>query len=180
MLTWPLVFFGIVCHLNGVQMNPQVAKVVTDNPHAANFFVTFIGNIVCVIVGILFSISVVRFAQKWVILNKIQDKNITVFQVSLISAFRHQYFPWGIDDLPSLFVHQRWLPALLVIVCMSLFAFVPSATTSLISPAPFNKTAPLTGTELDFASSAADCVDWFNANRIPEICSWTVNFIHLP
>jgi hypothetical protein len=168
MLIWPWVFFGVVWQLGGIQMNAHAAKVVTDNPHATNFFVTLIGNIVCLIINILFSLAVIRFGQKWVIENQDQDKQVTVFQVSLLSAFRHQTFPWGKDDLRSLLIKTRWLLVFLVIVCIGSFTFVPSATTSLISPIPFNKTADLTGTELDFASTAPDCVNWFNVARISE------------
>jgi len=60
-------------------------------------------------------------------------------------------------------------------VCIAAFALVPSGTTSLITPVSFNRTWPLTGTELDFSSNVPDCVGWFAANTLTENCDWKVS-----
>ncbi len=151
-------------------MNDHLAKVVTDNPHSTSFFVTLIGSLVSFVIDILFSFSVIRFAQEWV---AVADE-VTVFHVSVLSAFRFQTWPWGLKDLKTVFARNRLLPVLLVGVCIGSFTFVPSSTTSLLGPAPFNKTAALTGTELDFSSTASECTQFLNANPISNKCDWQV------
>ena len=170
MLVWPWIFLGVVWGLNGVQMNNHVAKVVMDNPQGTSFFVTLLGNIVNMIVSIHFSFAIIRFAQEKVM----SKEGVTVFDVSLLLALRHQHWPWGVKGLSYPFDRTKWLPAVLVAACISAFTFVPSSTTSLLTPGPFNRTAPLTGTELDFSSSAADCLEWFDANNISDNCNWEV------
>jgi hypothetical protein len=155
-------------------MNNRAAKVVTDHPHATSFFVTLIGNIVNLTVSVLFSFAVIRFAQEKVM----SDTHITVFDVSLLSALRHQTWPWGFKDLGYLFDRTRWLAAVLVGGCIAAFTFVPGSTTSLLNPAPYNRTERLTGTELNFASTAPDCLGWLNAHNISNNCDWQVSWTH--
>jgi len=172
MLVWPWIFLGVVWVLKGVQMNNHVAKVVTANLHGTTFFITLLGNIVSVIVSIFFSFATIRFAQEWVA----SDKDVTVFDVSMLFAFRYQKWPWAKKELNWPFLRTRWLPMVLTVGCIAAFVFVPSSTTSLISPVLFNRAATLTGTELDFSSSDADCLAWFEANRIPNGCDWKVSW----
>ena len=181
MLIWPWVLFGAIWQHGGLQMNPNVAKVIAANPQATNFFVTLLANLICIIIDALFSFAVIRFAQKWIVHKKNERETITVFHISLFSAFRLRIFPWGPSDLRSLFIRTRWLLAFLVVLCIGAFTFILPATTSLISPLPFTKNATLNGTELDFASNATDCVDWFNANKINDSapCDWNVFECHL-
>jgi len=80
MLVWPWIFLGTVWGPKGIQMGNRAAKVVTDHPHATSFFVTFIGNIVNLVVSILFSFSIIRLAQEKVV----GEKDITIFDVSLV------------------------------------------------------------------------------------------------
>jgi hypothetical protein len=174
MLVWPWIFFGVVWGKKGLQMGNRAAKVVTDHPHATSFFVTFIGNIVNLIVSILFSFAIIRLAQEKVV----GEKDITVFDVSWLSALRHQSWPWRLKDLGYLFHRTRWLSAALVGGCIAAFTFVPGSTTSLINPAPYNRTERLTGTELNFASTAADCLTFLDAHNITNICGWGVSWMH--
>jgi hypothetical protein len=174
MLAWPWIFFGVVWGKEGLQMGNRAAKVITDHPHATSFFVTFIGNIVNLIVSILFSFAIIRLAQERVM----DEKHITIFEVSLLSALRHQSWPWEVKDLGQLLKRTRWLPAALVGGCIAAFTFVPGSTTSLINPAPFNRTERLTGTELNFASTAADCLTWLDAHNITNNCDWGVSWTH--
>jgi len=174
MLVWPWIFFGVVWGKKGLQMGNRAAKVVTDHPHATSFFVTFIGNFVNLIVSVLFSFAIIRLAQERVM----GEKDITVFDVSLLAALRHQSWPWGLKDLGYLFDRTRWLAAALVGGCIAAFTFVPGSTTSLINPAPYNRTDRLTGTELNFGSTAADCLTWLNAHNITNNCDWMVSWTH--
>jgi hypothetical protein len=167
----PWIFFGVVWGFGGLQMNSHVAKVVTDNPHTTNYFVTFIGSIVSLLISILISMAVVRFARAWVIRNQ---ESITLFRLSVLSGVKTHRSPWGFSDLGSLLVPKRLMYFFLVIGWMSIFTAVTPAITSLIAPIPFNKTDILLGTELDFASTATDCVNWFNTNTIPNSCDWKV------
>jgi len=42
----------------------------------------------------------------------------------------------------------------------------------LINPVPIDQNVLLMGTELDFGSGDATCMDWFTANPIPDSCQW--------
>ena len=166
MLCWPWIFLATIWARGGVQMSDHIANVVKNNPQRISFFITLLGNIVSIIVGIIFSTAVVHFSQEWATNND----HVTVFHVSLISAFTNQSWPWGIKDHRYLLVRNRWLPVVLAGACITAFALVPSGTTSLIAPVSFNRNWLLNGTELDFAPTAADCVDWFTANGEPDPC----------
>jgi len=174
MLVWPWIFLAVIWGLGGLQMNNHLAKVVIDHPSSTSFFVTLLGNIVNIFVGFLFSIAVVRFAQEWVTNND----NVTVFDVSLISAFSNQNFPWSMEDLKYLFIRNRWFSVVWVGVCIIAFAFVPSGMTSLIAPVPFHRTMRLTGSELNISSTAADCHHWFLLHKNDE-CVQKVSMIQL-
>ncbi len=154
-------------------MNDHLTKFVTQNPHSTNFIVTLIGSLVCLVVDILFSFSVVRLAQEWL---AVADE-VTVFHVSMLSAFRYQSWPWGVKDLKIVFGRKRWLLVLLLGVCIGAFTFVPSGTTSLLSPIPFNETVALSGTELDFSSTAIDCIQFLDANPLSNNCDWQVSWL---
>ncbi|KAF8978810.1 hypothetical protein BDQ17DRAFT_1318271 [Cyathus striatus] len=168
MLVWPWIFFGVVFSLGGIQAGNHFANVVMENPHTLNFFVTLIGNVITLIVDILFSFSILRFSQEWVS----DNKGVTVFHVSLISALRHHEWPWKIQDLKHLFVRNRWLLATLAGACIICFTFVPSSVTSLINPVTFNRTTSISVTEIDLSSISPDCINWFASNQIPNQCDW--------
>lgn len=170
MLLWPWIFLITIWAWEGIQMDGHVAKLIKNYPQRANFFITLLGNIVNIIVSIIFSAAVVRFSQEWATNND----HVTVFDVSLISAFRNQSCPWGIKDHKYLLVRNRWLPVLLAGVCIAAFALAPSGTTSLITPVSFTRTWPLNGTELDFSSNATDCLLWFSENW-SDNCDWKVS-----
>jgi hypothetical protein len=170
MLVWPWIFLAIIWAWpgGGVQMSDHLARVVKSYPQRVSFFITLFANIVSIIIGIIFSAAVLRFSQEWATNND----QVTVFHVSLISAFRNHSWPWGIKDHKYLLARNRWLPVVLAGGCIAAFALVPSGTTSLITPVSFNRTWPLTGTEIDFSSNAADCVSWFAANWLENGCDY--------
>jgi hypothetical protein len=169
MLLWPVFFFSLVFVRKGIRMNDQVAKVVRHHPQSTTFFVTFVGNIVCLIIDILFSFAVIRLAQEWITRNE-----VTVYHVSMLTGFKNQTWPWAIKDLREVFVRNRWLPAVLLGVWIGAFTFVPSSTTSLLTPIPFNRTVDLNGTEVNFSSTATDCLEWLNRQYILNNCDWEV------
>jgi len=169
MLAWPLLYFGVVFGRKGIQMNNHLAKVVRKHPQSTAFFVTFIGNIVCLIVDVFFSFAVIRLAQEWITKN-----DFTGYHVSLLSGFKNQTWPWSLEDLKEVFVRNRWLPAVLLGVCIGAFTFIPSSVTSLLTPIPFNRTAALEGTEVNFSSTATDCLEWLNGRFISNNCDWRV------
>ena len=150
-------------------MSNHVAKVVRDNPQGTTFFAT-LDDIASVIVSTLFSSAIIRFSQEWV-----ERKGVTVFDISMLSAFRYQRWPWRMRDMNGSFIRARWLRMVLIVGCLVAFGFVPSSVTSLITPAPFDRKAPLSGTELDFSSNATDCRDWFTKNLVPNNCDWQVS-----
>jgi len=176
MLVWPWTFFGVVWKGHGLKMNSHYAKHVTDNPHTTNFVVTFIASLASLIISILVSKAVIRFSRAWITRKSRTTTPTypTLFRVSLLSGFKNHTNPWGFSDLGDLFIKRRVFPFLLVIVWMFIFTAVTPAITSLISPIPITKTENLNGTELNFASNASECVDWFNANKIDDSvpCDW--------
>jgi len=171
MLLWPWILLAIIWARGGIQMDDYIAKIVNHYPQRTSFFITLLGNIVSIIISILFSTAVVHFSQEWTTNNN----HITIFDVSLMSAFRNQNWPWEIKDRKYLLVRNRWLPVGLAGVCIAAFALVPSGTTSLITPVSFDRTWDLTGTELDFSSNAADCIDWFRENPLQYCNQGTVS-----
>ena len=173
MLIWPWIFFGVVWAKKGIQMNNHVAKVITNNPHATTYFITLICSIISMIVSALFSLSIIRFAQELVSHRQPTEP----FTLSVLLAFRRQTWPWGksLKDAKSLLTKKKWWPAVLLIVCVLTFPHLISSTTSLLTPAPFNRTVALTGTELDFSSTASDCLAWFAAHPISNNCGWQVS-----
>ena len=154
-------------------MNNHIAKVVTDNPHATTYFITLICSIIAMIVTALFSFAIIRFAQELVT----RYKPTRPFYLRVLLAFRHQTWPWGKSwkDVKYLMSKTRWWPTVLVIICILTFPQLVSTTTSLITPIPFNRTATLHGTELDFSSTDPACLSWFRAHPIGDDCDWQVN-----
>jgi hypothetical protein len=78
MLLWPWIFLAVIWCRNGVQASNHLATIVTDHPHSVSFFITFLGNMVNLIVGVLFSLAIVRYAQDKVANNK--DITSSTFQ----------------------------------------------------------------------------------------------------
>ena len=154
-------------------MNNYVAKAVINYPQTTNFFGTLISNIVSIIVSILFSKAIIRFAQEWVT----NHNHVTVFDASWISALRHQNWPWTWSNLDHKYMQNRRSLAVLVGACVTAFVLGPSGTTSLITPVPFNRMVPLTATELDLSSSAANCLEWFEVNKIDNDGAWEVSIL---
>ena len=174
MLSWPWIFLAAMWKCDGIQMEDHLADFVKRHPQRTSFFITFLGSIVSFIVSIIFSTAVLRFSQEWATNND----HVTVFDVSLISAFRNLNWPWRIKDHKYLLVRNRWVPVVLAGACIAAFTLIPSGTTSLITPVPFNRTRPQIGTELDFSSNVSDCIDWFAANPLPQdYCDWRVSKI---
>ena len=158
MLVWPWIFFGVVWANGGLQMNNNLSKVVRNHPQATTYFITFISSIISLIIGELFSLAIIRFAQELVTYRK----PTRPFHLTVLLAFRRQTWPWGksVKDAKYLLTKDRWWPALSVIICALVFPHVISSTATLLTPTSFNRTAILTGSELDFSSTDADCLSW--------------------
>ena len=161
------LFFGIVFVREGVhwQLNNHHSKIVNNNPQRTNFVITQVGIIVQLIVGALFSYAVVRFTQEW-----IMDARITVYHIFLVNGFKSR----GLLDVAKVITRHRWLPAVPLLAYVLAFINVPSGTTSLITPIPFNRTVDLEGTEINFSSKATDCLEWLNSHYVSNSCDWEV------
>lgn len=109
MLVWPWIFFGVVWANGGVQMNNHLAKVVRNHPQATTHFITFICSIISLIIGELFSLAIIRFAQELVTYRK----PTRPFHLTVLLAFRHQTWPWGksMKDAKYLMTNDRRWPA---------------------------------------------------------------------
>ena len=179
MLVWPWIFLGAVWSQGGIHLHSLLTSVVYFLPEQVNFFITFLGTMVRLIVGFLFSKAILRFWQE-----RMSKHSLNLFQLSLISGLKNQKVPWGPGELWYLFHSRWWLRVILVAACWATFILVPSSTTSLLTPVPFNKIITLNGyEELDFSSTASDCLDWLGRNSLlynndSQACGWTVSWIN--
>ena len=176
MLVWPWIFFGVVWAKGGVQMNNHLANVAQNHPHTTTYIITFISSIISLIIGELFSLAVIRFAQELVTYRK----PTRPFHLTVLLAFRHQTWPWGKStrDVKYLMTKDRWWPAVSVILCALIFPHLTSSTATLLTPTSFNRTAVLTGTELDFSSTDAECLSWFENSPLTNDCAWQVSWLY--
>ena len=157
-------------------MNNHLANVAQNHPHTTTYFITFISSIISLIIGELFSLAVIRFAQELVTYRKPTQP----FHLTVLLAFRRQTWPWGKStrDVKYLMTKDRWWPAVSVILCALIFPHLTSSTATLLSPTSFNRTAILTGTELDFSSTDAGCLSWFNNSLTNPNCGWQVSWMN--
>ena len=173
MLVWPWIFFCVAWAKGGLQMNNHLSKVVRNHPQSTTYFITFICSTISLIIGELFSLAIIRFAQELVTFRK----PTRPFHLTVLLALRHQTWPWGksMKDTKYLMTKDRWWPAVSVMICALVFPHLTSSTTALLTPAPFNRTAVLAGTELDFSSNDAECLSWFQNSLTTLDCDWKVS-----
>lgn len=164
MLFWPWILFGITWGSGGIQMPKTAAKVVYEHPQDAAFFVTTICNGFSTLIAILFSAAVVNLSQRWVV-----QKETTITHITFFTTLKNQELPALLWDEGKFFLF------IIPIFYFAMFQFVTPGITALLTPIPFNQMIPLIGSELDFASTDSDCIDWFNNNTIPHSCDWMVN-----
>ena len=175
MLCWPWVLFGVLYARKTIALNDGFANYVKNNPRNTNFFITQIGAIINLIVGYLFSTSILRYSQGWMA----SKEHISFFHLSLILAFRSHRIPWGPSDRKYLLTRKRWIRAALVVACIYAFTLIPSGVTSILTPLPFTLQEYLYGTELDFSPNPNDttCLEWLNtqAMSMTNTCQWKVS-----
>jgi hypothetical protein len=179
MLCWPWVIFGVFwahggAH-NGILLTDGFADYVKNNPRNITFFITQIGAIINLIVGSLFSTSILRYSQGWMA----PKEHISFFHLSLISAFRTHSFPWRLSDRKYLLTQKRWICAALVLACIYAFTFIPSGIVTILTPLPIGLQTPLNATELDLSPNpnATACLKWLDtqAISIANTCQWKVS-----
>ncbi|KDR76157.1 hypothetical protein GALMADRAFT_225838 [Galerina marginata CBS 339.88] len=173
MLCWPWAFFGVLLAHGNIQLSGHFADIVKNNPRNINFCITLIAVISNLIMGSLFSTSILRHSQTWM---APRDK-VSFYHLSLISAFRNRHFPWGWEELKYMLARKRWTRPALVLLCISCFTFITSGVTTILTPFPIELQAPLNGTELNFSPNASSaCLDWLNAQTMPmpitNTCQW--------
>ena len=178
MLFWPWVLFGVLYARKSISLNDGFANYVNHNPRNTNFFITQIGAIVNLIVGFLFSRSILRYSQGWMA----SKEHISFFHLSLILAFRSHRVPWGLSDRKYLLTRKRWIRAALVLACIYAFTLIASGVTSILTPLPLGQQESLHGTELDFSPNpnnpnATTCLEWLNTQAISmtNTCQWKVS-----
>ena len=125
------------------------------------------------IVGFLLSSAITCLGKTWVP----KHQPLDVFHVLSLAAFKNHKSPLGLSAARTHMSDPKkfWVVVLPIAVCFVAFTNVTSSTTSLITPVLFNRTVTLQGTELDFASNDADCLNWFNETLIPNTCDWKVS-----
>jgi hypothetical protein len=168
-LAFPWVVFTSVRANHGVTASLYVSRFVKRNPQTVNFVATHLGTLFATITAYLFSTAVVRFAQKWIV----HLGDIDMLHISFFTDLRHQRFPGSFGHWSSAF--RSWRLVAILAVTIVMFNFIPSGISVLLSPIPFNRTVPLTGTEVDFGSSVPDCVAWLKQPRIFGDCNWAVS-----
>ena len=161
MLCWPWVLFGVLYARKTIQLNDGFANYVKENPRTTNFFITQFGSIVNLIVGFLFSRSILCYCQGWMA----PKEHISFFHLSLILAFRNHSVPqWSLSDRKYLLTRRRWIRAALVLACIYTFTFIAPGVTTILTPLPITQRLNLNGTELNFSpdSNATACLEWLN------------------
>jgi hypothetical protein len=136
--------------------------------------VTLLGTLNRIVATFLFGCTIVRYGQERVAK---EGRPITVFGVSALLAFRHMSLMWGVGEWWALFKRGRRLGVVaLLFLSLAAFALIPSGTAGLLTPARFNKTSALTGSEVDFTSIDTDCVQWMEQEQplFSYECSWEV------
>jgi len=176
MLCWPWVLFGVLYARGTIQLNDGFATYYKKHPRTSNFFITQIGSIVNLIVGFLFSTSVLRYCQGWMA----PKEHISFFHLSLILAFRNHSVPrWSMSDRKYILTRKRWIRAALVLACIYAFTFIASGVTTILTPLPFLQSSALQGTELDFSPNpnATTCLEWLSTQAISRTdpCQWKVS-----
>jgi len=177
MLCWPWVLFGVLYARKIIALNDSFANHVKKNPRNTNFFITNIGAIVNIIVGFLFSKSILRYSQGWMA----PKENISFFRLQLILAFRSHSFPeWILSGRKYLLTRKRWIRVALLLGCIYAFTLIPSGVTTVLTPLPipYQENLPH-GTELNFSPNpnATSCLEWLNTQAISttNTCQWKVS-----
>ena len=179
MLCWPWIILGVFWaragDRDGIPLTEGFANYVQKNPRNITFFITQIGAIVNLIVGSLFSASILRYSQGWMA----SKKNISFFHLSLMLAFRSHSFPWSLSDRKYLLTRKRWIRAAFVLACIYAFTFITPGVATILTPLPIVLRAPLNGTELNFSPNPNDttCLDWLDtqAKSMTNTCQWKVS-----
>ncbi|KAJ2913317.1 hypothetical protein MD484_g7090, partial [Candolleomyces efflorescens] len=172
MIVWPWAFFGAVHAKHGIQMYGRLADTVDQYPQMSSAVVTFIGTVIRLLATFLFGRMIVRFSQEWIAASS--EEKVTVFEVSALFAFRHLALSAMFGITKEQLKNGKWRRKILVLllVCLGTFELVPTGIAGLITPGQFNRTASLTGTELDFASTDPGCLAWLEANSVADTCDW--------
>jgi hypothetical protein len=176
MLCWPWVLFGVLYARKTIALNDGFANYVKNNPRNTNFFITQIGAVINLIVGYLFSTSILRYSQGWMA----TKEHISFFHLSLILAFRTKRLPqWSLSDRKYLLTRKRWIRAALVLACIYAFTFITPGVTTILTPLSIYQRSALHGTELDFSPNpnATACLEWLNtqAMSMTNTCQWKVS-----
>ncbi|RXW22996.1 hypothetical protein EST38_g2858 [Candolleomyces aberdarensis] len=192
-LAWPWAFFGTATAPGGVALPRSHADYVVDNPQRVSTFVAFVGSVYRIICAILFTFVIERFAQEWVRGREgIQDP-ISVFDVSVLLAFRHKSFVWEISEYKDWKVKGRWMWVALLVLYTTMLAMIPTGIVALIAPGPYIVSSHITGAEVDFSSndsaclledfdlSPADCrgrpskASWCHSKELPDMFSSVID-----
>jgi len=175
MLCWPWVIFGVFFARGSIRLTHHFANYLNHHYRNITFFITQSGAIVNLIVGFLFSRSILRYSQGWMA----PKENISFFHLSLIFAFRTHRLPWRLSDRKYLLTRKRWIRAALVLACIYASTFIAPGVTTLLTPLPIGLQAALQGTELDFSPNpnATTCLEWLNAQAtsMTNTCQWKVS-----
>lgn len=172
MIVWPWVFYGVVKHKRGIEMNSTLTNIVRRHPQDVDYFVTAVASGIAFLIGYLFQASVIKLAQKWVVFEETD-----IFRLSFFSALKNRTFVWSLGALPSVFKSATRLGLVLtVILYIVSFILVTPGLTALLHPQTLVRLADLAGTEIDFASSRSDCLEWFDNNAVLLApCDWAVS-----
>ncbi|KAJ2913781.1 hypothetical protein MD484_g6641, partial [Candolleomyces efflorescens] len=171
MVLWPWVVFGIIKGNDGIQMYGRLAESYPNYPHEIAIVVTILGTANRLAATFLLGKIVVRFGQEKIALAN--SRSVTVFGASALLAFRHASLVWGIGQWRQVTKGGGRVALFLLLVSYLVgLSLIPSGTAGLITPAEFNKTEKLSGTELDFFSEDAACLTWLETNRVQNNCDW--------
>jgi hypothetical protein len=179
LLVWPWVFAGVVWAHHGeggIGASSDVTSLVLRHPRAVDFFVTTFTAIMAAAMTYVFTTAVM-----FIYRDRFVDHPDDLF----VQFFRYVKAPpqeWPLGTVWSIISNpdrrRKGLPLLSVLAFYSIvFTLIGPGLNALLIPHPFSRTTPLRGTELDFSSNDASCLEWINANPIPISCNWRVGTI---
>lgn len=171
MIIWPWIFFGVLWSLGGIQLRGHAGRAIERNPKGTTYVVTILGTIITSIVDVLFSTAITSLAQKWV-----THRETDVFMISCFTSLKHRSLLFPKESWLDLSRQYRLRFILMMPVLVVISNLINGGLTTFLTPTQFTRTALLHGKELDFASSDASCLAWFNDTTIPTTCDWVVSF----
>jgi len=172
LLLAPWIFYFEIKHKGGLTAFPSLARAIADNPQTVTFTATLISNLLAIAMLYCFGVAVSY------VFKAIEKGDVSAMRLSFYWALGSQSKPWPLFDIFYFEGTDHWVILWIMIMVYGLkFTLVPGIN-SLVAPVDITVSRQFQVSELDFQSSSADCVAWFNDNPAQNLtngCTWNVS-----